>query len=115
MYEAKQRAVCEKYGVAFTPPEPTQIVGLARNVRSGDWPVHALRHPVEHGTSGWYIWAIHNEIPDDSSFFEPVHLEHLPEIVPSVIPYMALPPGWRFLLAPQYEDVWFDPQLLILA
>jgi hypothetical protein len=27
-------------------------------------------------------------------------------------PYLALPPGWRFLIAPDYEDVWFDESLL---
>ncbi|WP_438268855.1 immunity protein Imm33 domain-containing protein [Paraburkholderia youngii] len=26
--------------------------------------------------------------------------------------YLALPPGWRVLLAPDYEDVWFDGELL---
>jgi hypothetical protein len=31
-----------------------------------------------------------------------------------VFPYLALPPGWRFLLAPGYEDVWYDPTLLDL-
>ena len=27
---------------------------------------------------------------------------------------LALPPGWRFLLAPDYEDVWYDPSLLLI-
>jgi hypothetical protein len=26
--------------------------------------------------------------------------------------YLALPAGWRFLLAPDHEDVWFDVNLL---
>ena len=32
--------------------------------------------------------------------------------LPEVLPYLALPPGWRFLLAPDYQDVWFDESLL---
>ncbi len=29
-----------------------------------------------------------------------------------VLPYLGLPPGWRFLVAPGYVDVWEDPALL---
>lgn len=44
-------------------------------------------------------------------YFEPCHVEHLETICPSVMPYLLLPPGWRFLIAPDYEDVWFDDTL----
>jgi len=27
-------------------------------------------------------------------------------------PYLARPPGWRVLLAPGQEDVWYDGTLL---
>jgi hypothetical protein len=27
--------------------------------------------------------------------------------------YLGLAPGWRFLIAPGYEDVWFDEILLL--
>jgi hypothetical protein len=30
---------------------------------------------------------------------------------PEVVPFLALPPGWRFLLDENY-DVWFDVTLL---
>jgi hypothetical protein len=36
----------------------------------------------------------------------------LGDYCPSILPYLALPPGWRVLLAPGYEDVWFDGELL---
>ena len=28
------------------------------------------------------------------------------------LPFMALPPGWRFMVAEDYEDVWSDSTLL---
>jgi hypothetical protein len=28
------------------------------------------------------------------------------------VKYFGLEPGWRFLLAPGYEDVWYDATLL---
>ena len=35
-----------------------------------------------------------------------LHAVHLADHCPSVLPYLGLPPGWRFLIAPGYEDVW---------
>ncbi|WP_434048948.1 MULTISPECIES: immunity protein Imm33 domain-containing protein [Sorangium] len=26
--------------------------------------------------------------------------------------FLGLPPGWRFLIADEHEDVWKDPSLL---
>ncbi|WP_456088837.1 immunity protein Imm33 domain-containing protein [Paraburkholderia ferrariae] len=42
----------------------------------------------------------------------PVHAAHLADWAPLVLPYLGLPPGWRFLVTEQYEDVWEDKQLL---
>ena len=44
-------------------------------------------------------------------FFVALHVGHLAEWCPRVVPYLALPPGYRVLLAPEYEDVWFDESL----
>ena len=41
-----------------------------------------------------------------------MHVEHLVEAMPFVAPYLSLPPGWRFLLADDHEDVWEDKALL---
>ena len=73
-------------------------------------PVHGLRHPPEGDTTGWYIWS--GEFLEDPDFFEPFHVAHLSKDVPLVVPYLALPPGWRFLLAGGHEDVWHDESLL---
>jgi hypothetical protein len=45
-------------------------------------------------------------------FFEPVHVSHLATACPDFLPYLALPPGWRFLIAPGHEDIWPDESLL---
>jgi hypothetical protein len=65
-----------------------------------------MRHSPSSGTCGWYIWA--GDLSDDPDFFSPLHLAHLGKHVPEIIPYLALPPGWRVLLAPGYDDVWFE-------
>jgi hypothetical protein len=103
----EQAAVCARFSVEASGVSPEQKVGIARNVFSGLAQVNGLRHKPEGDTSGWYIWA-GEELSDDPGFFAPLHVEHLAEWCPAVIPYLALPPGWRFLLAPGYEDVWRD-------
>jgi hypothetical protein len=49
-------------------------------------PLNGLRHAPEGDTCGWYIWA-GEELSDDSAFFEPLHVEHLPAVCPEVLPY----------------------------
>jgi hypothetical protein len=52
------------------------------------------------------------ELSDSPDFFVPLHVRHLQEWCEQIVPFLALPPGWRFLIAPDYEDVWFDESLL---
>ena len=33
-------------------------------------------------------------------------------LCPEVLEFLGLPPGYRFLLAIDYVDVWYDPSLL---
>jgi hypothetical protein len=37
--------------------------------------------------------------------------EQLADWCPGVLRFLGLPPGWRFLLAGHYEDVWQDEAL----
>lgn len=73
--------------------------------------MNGLRHPPQGDTVGWYIWA-GEELSQEPDFFQPRHVEHLNEWCPAVISYLGLAPGWRFLLANDYEDVWYDESLL---
>ena len=41
-------------------------------------------------------------------------LDQRPAIAFSTLPYLGLAPGWRFLIAPGYEDVWYDEKLLLV-
>jgi hypothetical protein len=51
-------------------------------------------------------------LSEEKDFFVPLHVEHLGEWCPQVLSYLGLPPGWRFLIAPDYEDIWEDRSLL---
>jgi hypothetical protein len=105
-----QRNICRQYGVSLYPSPFHLKVGIARNAHQGAFLINGLRHPPEGDTTGWYIWA-GEEFSEAADFFEPLHVEHLVERCPEILPYLGLPPGWRFLIAPEYEDVWFDESL----
>jgi hypothetical protein len=106
-----QFEVCERLGVGPDFSLDGERVGISPNVLTDLLPLNALRHPRESGTCGWYIWA-GDELRNDPGFFVALHVEHLVEWCPAIVPYLALPPGYRVLLAPAFEDVWFDGALL---
>jgi hypothetical protein len=109
--EAEQRKVCARFHAAFSPPDPSAAFGLAWPL-DPDAPLCGLRHPPEAEACGWFVWS--GEYSDEDEFFEPVEVAAAGDLVRRALPYLALPPGWRFLLAPGYEDVWFDATLLML-
>lgn len=105
----EQSDICQRFGAGCMPPGPDQKVGIA--LRSlGHVPLYAVRLAPENGTCGWYIYG--GEYSADADFYQPLHVAHLAEHCPSIVPYLALPPGWRVLLAPDYEDVWFEGELM---
>ena len=105
-----QHGVCARFGARCHPVAPGTKVGIALQTQ-GLQPLNALRHRPEAGTCGWYLWW-GDTLTEDVDFFKPLHVEHLPECCPAVVPYLSLPPGWRVQLAPGHEDVWFDEALL---
>jgi len=111
-FEAQQLAVCQQYSAdAFATPV-TLKVGISQSALSGLLPLNGLRYPPEGDTSGWFIWG-GEEWSEADDFFLPVHIHHLYTELPSVVKYLLLPPGWRFLTdAKGYEDVWTDEQLV---
>lgn len=103
-----QLEVCATFGVAPRAPEPSDKVGIALNVRGG-LVLHGFRHEPVGDTSGRY-WA--DDLSTDEEFFKPLHVAHVGDWCPGILKFLALPPGWRFLVATDYEDVWFDPSII---
>jgi hypothetical protein len=110
MTAVNQEAVASQYGAVFTPALPQDKAGVALSTLSL-LPLNALRHPPGGGTSGWYIWG-GVATSADPNFFQPLHVEHLATYCPAIIPFLGLAPGWRVLLAPNRQEVWFDDKLL---
>lgn len=109
--ERAQREKCKEFGAEFIPAPENLKVGIALNVKDGMLPLNGLRHQPENGTTGWYIWA-GEEFSMEPEFFKPLHLTHLHEWCPEIVSFLGLAPGWRFLLAGDYQDVWYDESML---
>ena len=62
-------------------------------------------------SNGWFLWA-GERFSSEPDFFSVVHAEHVPDIYPEAVRFLGLPPGYRFLIAADYVDIWFDPNLL---
>ena len=110
-WSAQQLEVCRRFGLEPYPAPSHLKVGIARNVKGDTLPVQGIRHPPEGDTTGWYIFA-GQEMSNDPDFFVPLHVAHLHEWCPGAMPYLLLPPGWAFVLAPGYEDVYFNARLM---
>jgi hypothetical protein len=75
--------------------------------------MNGLRHPVHGNMCGWYLWR-GEEFDTADDWFAPVCYHHLVVDGDPSVPYLALPAGYRFLIAPGYEDVWYDETLLAI-
>ena len=109
--EERQRQMCRTYGADFCPPQPGSKLGVARDVVTDLQPLNGLRHRPVGDTCGWYLWR-GTDLSQADDYFEPIHVEHVADECPEVLEFLALPPGWRFLIAEGQVDVWYDPSLL---
>lgn len=106
----QQQQLCMNFNCDCVPSDPSSKVGLALHTRER-LPMNGLRHPPQGDTNGWYLWG-GEEFPSGDDAFSPVHTAHLVHYSPQVIKFLGLPPGYRFLVAGEYVDVWFDSSLL---
>ena len=109
--EKTQRAFCLEHNAEFAPALPQSMLGYALSTK-GRLPVNGLRHLPEGDTCGWYIWS-GEEFLDAEDFFAPLHATHVYEDQPELTKLLGLAPGYRFLIAGDYLDVWYDAALLL--
>jgi len=105
---AQQQSICRTYGAAFDPPVAGTKVGIALQTM-GRLPVHGVRLSPTETTCGWYIYA-GEEWSEDPSFYQPLCVEHLPKYCEVALPFLGLPPGWKFMAdGLGFVDVWYEP------
>ena len=105
----EQKAICERFGSNVFPAASDLKVGIALSTLNR-LPLTAIRHQVESGTCGWYIWG--GDYSPEPDFYQSMHFAHIQNYCPTIVPYLALAPGWGVMLAPEFEEVWFDKSFL---
>src|SRR2546427_8813580 len=108
--QKQQIEFCQRYSEQCLPPSPDSKLGFAL-LTQGLLPINGLRHPPQGETNGWYVWC-GEELSSDEDFFAPMHTYHLADHCRPALKFLGLPPGYRFLLAGDYADVWYDESLL---
>ena len=103
-----QQKCCEHYSAQYTPVDEEQMVVISDGVYEG-LPLEGVRYPSPDHMSGW--WLTTDEYNGDTSSLKTVHYIHIVESRPEVAIYMALPPGYRFMLGGEQEQVWFDEEV----
>ncbi len=108
--EEEQRSFNRQHSAVYLASPPDSKLGFALATK-GLTPLNGLRHPAQGDTNGWYLWC-GEEYSGESDFFQPLHARHVYEDYPQIVKLLGLPPGYRFLLAGDYLDVWYDASLL---
>ncbi|WP_320200619.1 immunity protein Imm33 domain-containing protein (plasmid) [Agrobacterium sp. rho-13.3] len=102
----EQSEICKKHNCSPLAFDPAMHVGVNLDSLSHQ-PIYGVRVRPTDDTSGWYFWG--GEYSDDDGFFYSVHGFHVLERLPELGKYLALPPGYKFILDDEgYEDVWYD-------
>lgn len=98
-----QQDTCKRLALPEAASEEMVAVAIST---LGKMPVYGTRIVLSQG--GNISWFFHcGEYSDGDDFYQPVHAEHLSELLPSVLKYLRLPPGSKFIIDDQgYEDVW---------
>jgi len=108
---AEAISVCKDRELVAQVPDLESLVGITLNFDTKVQLLNGLRHPIIGGSNGWYLWS-GEEFPQEDDAFKSICIKHLFDPASSVLPFLCLPPGWRFLKAGDYIDIWFDEALL---
>jgi hypothetical protein len=94
----------------LTVPDPNAEVMVGWDFDPRNLPFTARHFPPDGPRNGWVLWA--GAEPVAYPGYLPVRTGEVIRWLPQVAPYLQLPPGWSFQIAPDYEDVWEEPELL---
>ncbi|MDM1486661.1 MULTISPECIES: hypothetical protein [Acinetobacter] len=101
----EQQLLCEEFGSAYVEVSGDDVVAVAVQTLNKD-PIVGLRKKAEGDEQvAWYIYG--GELGEEDANFETMTVRELQDILPDVLPYLALEEGYRFMIdADDYEDVW---------
>ena len=101
-----QEEQCAKAGVTFSPPCIEQLVAVSPELLADNGLVQGVRYPSPEHMSGW--WLVDEAFDGSAASMKPIHLGHVAARRPDVLPFLALPFGYRFSVIGHEVDIWYD-------
>jgi len=101
---AMQHRKCRESSAGFHAPRLDQLAVISDGVLDGD-PWTAVRYPSPPHMSGW--WMTTDRYDGDVASLKTDHLYHVTDCRPEIMPYIALPEGYRVDPAAS-PSAWFD-------
>lgn len=102
---AEQKLLCEEVESAYIEVKGDDVVAVAVQTLNQDPIVGIRKVPETAENVSWYIYG--GELPEGEAVFETMTIKKLQDILPDVLPYLALDIGYRFMIdGDDYEDVW---------
>ena len=102
---AEQKLLCEEFGSAYIVLKGDDVVAVAVHTLNKEPIVGLRKKPETEENVSWYIYG--GELGEGEDFFETMTIKKLQDILPEVLPYLALEEGYRFMIDfDDYEDVW---------
>ena len=105
-YWRSQTEVCHRVGAPFAPAHAHQMAAISEGVLRAGSTVYGVRYRAPSHMSGWYLY--NDEYNGDVKTLQVVHLYHVAANRPDVVPYLALPAGYRIAVGDNGDEVTFD-------
>ena len=102
---AEQKLLCDEFGSSYVEVSGDDVIAVAVHSLKQD-PIVGLRNKAEGDENvSWFIYG--GELAEGEDSFETMTVRDLQDLVPQVLPYLALDVGFRFMIdGDDYEDVW---------
>jgi hypothetical protein len=110
-----QRDTCGRAKVKPHPPWAFSRMLVGKKVQPGVFPLYGVRArpKPERRDCGWMIWSGDPDMGSPhTGGFEFVEVRELFSRHREAWQRLALPPGWCFVIGPQHEDLYEDPEAL---
>lgn len=103
-----QAGVCSKHGAQLVAPRPHHTAQIdAALLEPGD-AIEGIRYPSGAPDSGWVFFRTGQAA---AARLQDKPLWEITAAQRDLVPFLALPPGYRFALLPDGPKVWFDPEI----
>ncbi len=97
--------LADRLNIKLVPPVSHSLMAISWLFNPAVPPFVGTRGDPKHKSSGWHLWS--GDPHDDSRLdrHNLVHAHHLVDALPEIAPYLALPSGYSFAIAPGTEQL----------